>query len=94
MAVDMIELYNEACALERIKPIQKLLEQLERLDDLNTPIDTLDLAGVRLDHRTCETLEMVLGRLCMTCLDIQKSGVEDDVRMVVLLKCNALNATL
>ena len=29
MAVDMIELYNEACALERIKPIQKLLEQLE-----------------------------------------------------------------
>jgi protein phosphatase 1 regulatory subunit 37 len=78
MAVDMIELYNEACALERIKPIQKLLEQLERLDDLNTPIDTLDLAGVRLDHRTCETLEMVLGRLCMTCLDIQKSGVEDD----------------
>ena len=106
----MVEAYIEACQHENIRPIQKLLEQLEvstiqplcllcavqlamcvcvvatgllcvsqRLDDLSTPIDTLDLASTRLDYRTCESLEIVLSQLRMTSLDVQKSNIEDDV---------------
>lgn len=51
----------------------------QRLDDLSTPIDTLDLASVRLDYRTCESLEIVLSRLRMSSLDVQKTNIEDDV---------------
>lgn len=73
-ARDMIQSYKKECSLLKIRPISKLLEQLEvghmtshmttrlhaccnvvfqRLDDLNTPIDTLDLKG---EHHTCFTV--------------------------------------
>ena len=68
-AKDMIEAYKKECVAMRVRPVAKLLEQLEvgpppchshplttpttltllfyvqRLDDLSTPIDTLDLRG-------------------------------------------------
>ena len=87
----------------------------QRLDELSTPIDTLDLkgrlllanmpycstifdisralwrcwrsnllypaypAGVRLDGRSCELLEVVLSRMQMTTLDLEKANLEDEV---------------
>ena len=90
-ARDMIESYKKECSLLKIRPISKLLEQLEvghmtshmttqfhaccnvvfqRLDDLNTPIDTLDLKGelVVASHvfRCLITCPISLGDGCMS----------------------------
>ena len=52
---------------------------LQKLDQLSTPIDTLDLKNCRLDNRSCEALEAVLSRMHMTTLDLERTGLEDDV---------------
>ena len=51
----------------------------QKLDQLSTPIDTLDLKNCRLDNRSCEALEAVLSRMQMTTLDLERTGLEDDV---------------
>ena len=52
---------------------------LQKLDQLSTPIDTLDLKNCRLDNRSCEALEAVLSRMHMTTIDLERTGLEDDV---------------
>lgn len=77
-ALDMIESYKQECLAVKVRPIGKVLEQLERLDDLSIPIDTLDLKGVKLDSRSCEVLEAVLSRMQMTTLDVEHTSLEDE----------------
>jgi len=57
---------------------------IQRLDQLSTPIDTLDLKNVRLESRSCEALEAVLSRMHMTTIDLERTGLEDDVSTVVI----------
>ncbi|CAI8032182.1 Protein phosphatase 1 regulatory subunit 37 [Geodia barretti] len=78
-AKDMINAYQRECSTTRVKPVTKLLEQLERLDDLSTPIDNLDLKGVKLDNASCEVLETVLSRVQTNTLDLEKTNLEDEV---------------
>ncbi|KAL5463506.1 hypothetical protein EMCRGX_G032406 [Ephydatia muelleri] len=77
-ARDMVEAYKRECSAMKVRPITKLLEQLERLDDLMTPIDTLDLRGVKLDNKSCEVLEAVLSRMQMSTLDLERTNLEDE----------------
>ena len=56
----------------------------QRLDQLSTPIDTLDLKNCRLDNRSCEALEAVLSRMHMTTIDLERTSLEDDVSYTVL----------
>ena len=56
---------------------------LQKLDKVSTPIDTLDLKNCRLDNRSCEALEAVLSRMHMTTLDLERTGLEDDVGLSV-----------
>ena len=52
---------------------------MQRLDQVSTPIDTLDLKNVRLENRSCEALEAVLSRMHMTTIDLERTGLDDDV---------------
>jgi len=58
---------------------------LQRLDQLSTPIDTLDLKNCRLDNRSCEALEAVLSRMHMTTIDLERTGLDDDVSVLSIL---------
>ena len=40
-------------------------------------------AGIRLDHRSCEVLEAVLSRMQMTTLDLERTNLDDEVRIVI-----------
>lgn len=67
----------------------------QRLDQLSTPIDTLDLKNCRLDNRSCEALEVVLSRMHMTTIDLERTNLEDDVSYIVLkLEVSIFNNTL
>ena len=37
------------------------------------------IAGIRLDHRSCEVLEAVLSRMQMTTLDLERTNLDDEV---------------
>ena len=41
---------------------------------------TCVIAGIRLDHRSCEVLEAVLSRMQMTTLDLERTNLDDEVR--------------
>lgn len=42
---------------------------------------TFVIAGIRLDHRSCEVLEAVLSRMQMTTLDLERTNLEDEVTL-------------
>jgi protein phosphatase 1 regulatory subunit 37 len=46
--------------------------------DLNTPIDTIDLTGVKLENRACEVLEAVLSRVHASTLKLERTNLEDE----------------
>lgn len=77
-AQDMITAYQRECMTMKIKPIQILLDQLKGIYDLSTPIDTIDLTGVKLENRTCEVLEAVLSRVHATTLKLERTNLEDE----------------
>ena len=47
--------------------------------NLNTPIDTIDLTGVKLENRMCEVLEAVLSRVHASTLKLERTNLEDEV---------------
>jgi protein phosphatase 1 regulatory subunit 37 len=75
---DMINAYQKECMVMKIKPIQILLDQLKGVYDLNTPIDTIDLTGVKLENRACEVLEAVLSRVHASTLKLERTNLEDE----------------
>ena len=42
------------------------------------------IAGIRLDHRSCEVLEAVLSRMQMTTLDLERTNLDDEVRRFII----------
>ncbi|XP_003385088.1 PREDICTED: protein phosphatase 1 regulatory subunit 37-like isoform X2 [Amphimedon queenslandica] len=77
-AQDMINAYQRECMAMKIKPTQILLDQLKGVYNLNTPIDTIDLTGVKLENRMCEVLEAVLSRVHASTLKLERTNLEDE----------------
>ena len=42
-------------------------------------VTTYVVAGIRLDHKSCEVLEAVLSRMQMTTLDLERTNLDDEV---------------
>ena len=40
------------------------------------------IAGVKLDHSSCEVLETVLSRVHANSLDLEKANLDDEVSMI------------
>lgn len=46
---------------------------------------TYAIAGIRLDHKSCEVLEAVLSRMQMTTLDLERTNLDDEVSYYLTL---------
>lgn len=76
---EVIDAYRSTCIRLKIKPCEKLIKQLEACESFADRIDVIDLRGVKLDPRNCEALEEVFRRVRTKTLDLENTGLEDDV---------------
>ncbi|XP_063691588.1 protein phosphatase 1 regulatory subunit 37-like [Bolinopsis microptera] len=75
---NVLDSYKQLCAKLRVRPCQKLVDQLEGLRDSTLKLDTIDLKGTRLDPAHCEALEAVLRVLRAQTLNIEQTQLDDD----------------
>ncbi|RDD47387.1 Protein phosphatase 1 regulatory subunit 37 [Trichoplax sp. H2] len=78
-ASEMISAYRQSCAKLRVKPIEKLIQQLENITDFDEPQAYLNLKDARLaDNKTCETLEEIFKRARWITIDIENTSLDDE----------------
>uniref|UniRef100_A0A4W5JV39 Si:dkey-288a3.2 n=1 Tax=Hucho hucho TaxID=62062 RepID=A0A4W5JV39_9TELE len=74
---EVIEAYKRSCDKHKVEPKPKILEQLE-VTSLNGRAPCLDLKGERLDHLSCEALEVILKSLSFDFINLQAAELEEN----------------
>ncbi|XP_062502260.1 protein phosphatase 1 regulatory subunit 37-like [Corticium candelabrum] len=80
---ETLQAYRLSCAAHKMKPLNKVVQQIEAIKDFKERANMLDLKGLRLDNRTCEALEAVFKRVQFVTIDLQGSSLEDDGAMAI-----------
>ncbi|CAB1331119.1 unnamed protein product [Coregonus sp. 'balchen'] len=75
---EVIEAYKRSCDKHQVEPKPKILDQLEQVTSLNGRAPCLDLKGERLDHLSCEALEVILKSLSFDFINLQAAELEEN----------------
>lgn len=75
--------YRRCCSEHKMKPLSRVLKQLESIQNFKERALCLDLKGLRLDNRTCEALEAVFKRLQFVTVNLEGTAMEDDGAMAI-----------
>ncbi|XP_015246720.1 PREDICTED: protein phosphatase 1 regulatory subunit 37-like isoform X1 [Cyprinodon variegatus] len=75
---DVIEAYQQSCSKYQVQPIENILRQLQQGVCGGGSVECLDLKGERLDHRSCEALEVVLKSLHFDFINLQAAQLEEN----------------
>ncbi|XP_078490190.1 uncharacterized protein LOC100186281 [Ciona intestinalis] len=75
---DLIQAYTQACQQWGVKPITKLLMQLQEITDFSIRAHSLTLKGEKLDSKVVETLESVFKRVQFVIMDLEATNLDDD----------------
>ncbi|XP_037833688.1 protein phosphatase 1 regulatory subunit 37 [Kryptolebias marmoratus] len=74
---DVIVAYEQSCSKNQVQPVETVLQQLQGVCGGGT-VECLDLKGERLDHRSCEALEVVLKSLHFDFISLQAAQLEEN----------------
>ncbi|XP_044023754.1 protein phosphatase 1 regulatory subunit 37 isoform X2 [Siniperca chuatsi] len=69
--------YQQSCTRHRVQPRAHILQQLQGVC-VGGSVKCLDLKGERLDHRSCEALEVVLKSLHFDFINLQAAQLEEN----------------
>ncbi|XP_053365174.1 protein phosphatase 1 regulatory subunit 37 [Clarias gariepinus] len=75
---DIILAYEQSCIKHKVTPDPKTLDQIKEITCLSNRARCLDLQGVRLDYRSCESLEEILKSVRFNLIDLQGAGLEEN----------------
>ncbi|XP_064622160.1 protein phosphatase 1 regulatory subunit 37-like isoform X2 [Lineus longissimus] len=75
---ELVNDYQRSCEKVNVRPLPKLLNQLQAILDFGERFETLTLKGERLDVRHCETLEEVLRRVQFKTVDLEATHLDDE----------------
>ncbi|XP_074662290.1 uncharacterized protein LOC141914863 isoform X2 [Tubulanus polymorphus] len=75
---ELVVAYKAACDDIGVKPLPKLLNQLNAIQDFGERLETLTLKGDRLDIKHCETLEEILKRVQFKTIDLEATHLDDE----------------
>ncbi|KAI5610840.1 protein phosphatase 1 regulatory subunit 37-like, partial [Silurus asotus] len=76
---DIISAYERSCAKHKVAPDPRTLDQIKEITCLTNRARCLDLQGVRLDYRTCESLEEILKSVRFNLINLQGAELEENV---------------
>merc|ERR1739838_1078596 len=77
-AEEIIHDYLNSCQVMGIKPITKLLLQLQEINDFSIRTASLTLKGEKVDSKVVETLEAVFRRVQFVIIDLEATHLNDD----------------
>jgi len=75
---DLIQGYVESCEKAGIKPIERVILQLEEVEDFSIRASSLTLKGENIDLKVAETLESVLRKVQFLLIDLEATNLNDD----------------
>nr|CAB3265096.1 protein phosphatase 1 regulatory subunit 37 [Phallusia mammillata] len=75
---ELIQAYTQSCQQWGVKPITKLLVQLQEIKDFSVRANSLTLKGEKLDSKVVETLESVFKRVQFVIMDLEATNLDDD----------------
>ncbi|XP_076316399.1 uncharacterized protein LOC143228866 isoform X2 [Tachypleus tridentatus] len=75
---ELVRAYRKACDEQGVKPLCRLLEQLQKIKSLNRKDNNLNLKGEKLTSKHCETLEEVFKRVQFQTVDLEACGLDDE----------------
>ncbi|XP_029973379.1 protein phosphatase 1 regulatory subunit 37-like [Salarias fasciatus] len=70
--------YQQSCSTHQVQPRAHILQQLQQGVCVGGNVESLDLKGERLDHRSCEALEVVLKSLHFDFINLQAAQLEEN----------------
>ncbi|XP_029937841.1 protein phosphatase 1 regulatory subunit 37 [Myripristis murdjan] len=70
--------YQQSCNKHQVQPNTHILEQLQQGICVGGSVKCLDLKGERLDHRSCEALEVILKSLHFDFINLQAVQLEEN----------------
>ncbi|XP_013379525.1 uncharacterized protein LOC106151011 [Lingula anatina] len=74
----LISAYKHHCEKLNIKPLQRLLSQLQVIQDFDARQETLFLKGERLDARHVEAIEEIFRRVQFRTVDMEATNLDDE----------------
>ncbi|XP_028294431.1 protein phosphatase 1 regulatory subunit 37 [Gouania willdenowi] len=75
---EVIVAYQESCSRHQVQPRTYILQQLQQGVCVGGNVESLDLKGERLDHRSCEALEVVLKSLHFDFISLHAAQLEEN----------------
>lgn len=75
---DLVREYKKGCESHGIKPLTKVVQQLQGIEYTNGRFEILSLRGERLDIKQCESLESILRMVQFRCLDLEATHLDDE----------------
>nr|XP_039248919.1 protein phosphatase 1 regulatory subunit 37-like isoform X2 [Styela clava] len=75
---DLIQAYTQACQTWNVRPITKLLLQLQEIRDFSVRANSLTLKGEKLEMRVVETLESIFKRVQFITIDLEATNLDED----------------
>ncbi|XP_056152298.1 protein phosphatase 1 regulatory subunit 37 [Lampris incognitus] len=70
--------YRRSCDKHQVEPRPHILEQLKWGNCVGSRVRCLDLRGERLDHRSCEALEVILKSLHFDFINLRAAQLEEN----------------
>ncbi|XP_053488481.1 protein phosphatase 1 regulatory subunit 37 [Ictalurus furcatus] len=75
---DIILAYEQSCIKHKVAPHPKTLDQIKEITCLSNRARCLDLQGVRLDYRSCESLEEILKSVRFNLINLRGAELEEN----------------
>ncbi|CAH1262340.1 PPP1R37 [Branchiostoma lanceolatum] len=73
---ELVSAYRDHCQKLNIRPLPRVLQQLEAVTDFTKRVESLNLKGERLDSKIAETLEEVLRRVRFVNIDLEQTSMD------------------
>ncbi|KAL3874652.1 hypothetical protein ACJMK2_037634 [Sinanodonta woodiana] len=76
---ELIQSYKRGCEKHGSKPLNKVVQQLQGIENVSDRYEILSLKGEKLDIRQCEGLEEIFRRVRFRCIDLESSHLDDEI---------------
>ncbi|KAK3093325.1 hypothetical protein FSP39_014146 [Pinctada imbricata] len=81
--VDLIQAYKHGCEKHGTKPLTKVLQQLQGIENTGERYEILSLKGEKLDTKICESLEEIFKLVQFRCVDLEATHLDDETAVAL-----------
>lgn len=80
---ELVAAYHAACASNQVKPSSTIIQQLQKMTDLSSRVNSFTFQGEKIDQKTAETLEEIFRRVQFSSLDVEGCNIEDEAAVAL-----------